>query len=70
MLENVLRQEGLNLTAFLSWAKRKDYIETDKEKKQKEKRINGSRVYCVCIKLKEDVEIENLDNIYKKDLPF
>ena len=72
VLERELKQEGFNVTAFLSWAKRNKMIEADENRTTVRKTINGSRVPCVCILTdKEDDQKSKFVELGQdEELPF
>lgn len=49
VFDRELLTAGYNSTAFLSYAKRKGLIETEKDKRTKRTRLTGSLVSCVCL---------------------
>lgn len=52
---------GFNSTAFLAWAKRMGYIDTDKNKRTKKARILGGIVNTVCVKTeKQPIELPEI----------
>ncbi len=70
VLENALKQENMNLTAFLSWAKRNNYIECDAGHTTKLKRINGNRLRCVCVRVVGDFSLDGLGGVDDEELPL
>lgn len=52
VFDREMGNNGYNSTAFLSWAKRQGYLQTDAGKRTKKARISGILSNCVCI-LKE-----------------
>lgn len=53
---------GFNSTAFLAWAKRMGYIDTDRNKRTKKARILGGIVNTVCVKTeKQPIELPEID---------
>ena len=64
--EKICKQGNYSSKGFLAWAdKQKLLVETDKGRKTKVKKIGGSPVRCVVLKLKEESESEE-----SGDLPF
>ena len=52
---------GFNSTAFLAWAKRMGYVDTDKNKRTKKARILGGIVNTVCVKTeKQPIELPEI----------
>ena len=52
---------GFNSTAFLAWAKRMGYIDTDRNKRTKKARILGGVVNTVCVKTeKQPIELPEI----------
>lgn len=60
---------GFNSTAFLSWAKRRDMLVTDNNKRTKKARITGNPTNCICIKTNLP-NFDNLPEIDTSDLPL
>lgn len=50
VFDREMQNGGFNSTAFLSWAKRRDLLICDREKRTKKTRIVNSPTNCVCIK--------------------
>ena len=48
---NLCREGGFSKTAFLSWAERKDLLQTQAGRKDKVKKVNGRSMRCVFLKL-------------------
>ena len=59
---------GFNSTAFLAWAKRMGYIDTDKNKRTKKAWILGGSVNTVCVK--KEKQPAEVTTIYDDDLPL
>ena len=52
---------GFNSTAFLAWAKRMGYVDTDKNKRTKKARILGGIINTVCVKTeKQPIELPEI----------
>lgn len=64
--DKILRAEGYNSTAFLSWAQGQEIVKCEKGRKTKKKKINGQAVNCVWLKCTDDDE----DIVYNEQLPF
>ena len=60
---------GFNSTAFLAWAKRRNYLDCNDNRNTKRARIVGSVTNCVCIK-KDMLENIDLPPIDVDDLPI
>jgi len=61
--------------AFLTWAKKRDLIQLDKEgKTAKGKRINGSLCRCICLRLPQDIVPDDTEfapaEAYQEQIPF
>lgn len=75
-LDELCKDEGFSKKAFLSWADRKNLIQTDSQgKPSKPKRINGKLVRCVFLKMAQDYTIDengfmHLEENEQLDLPF
>lgn len=59
---------GFNSTAFLAWAKRMGYIDTDKNKRTKKAWILGGSVNTVCVK--KEKQPAEVTTIYDDELPL
>lgn len=59
---------GFNSTAFLAWAKRMGYIDTDKNKRTKKAWILGGSVNTVCVK--KEKQTAEVTKIYDDELPL
>lgn len=70
VFDREMSMAGYNSTAFLSWAKRNDVLDCDKDRRTKKVKILGSSVNAVC--LARTKETENLDEIksYLDGLPL
>ena len=66
--DKLMQAEGYNSTAFLSWAKRKGLIVTEKSRTTKKKRILHNPCNCVCLIKPEDNTL--LDEVDEDSLPF
>ena len=61
VFDREMANAGFNSTAFLSWAKRMGYIDTDRNKRTKKARILGSIVNTVCVKTeKQPIELPEI----------
>ena len=69
VFDREMQNAGYNSTAFLSWAKRRDMLVTDNNKRTKKARITGNPTNCICIKTNLPT-FENLPEIDTSDLPF
>lgn len=62
VFDREMANAGFNSTAFLAWAKRMGYIDTDKNKRTKKARILGGIVNTVCVKTeKQPIELSEID---------
>ena len=68
VFDREMANAGFNSTAFLAWAKRMGYIDTDKNKRTKKAWILGGSVNTVCVK-KEKRPAEGT-TIYDDELPL
>lgn len=68
VFDREMANAGFNSTAFLAWAKRMGYIDTDKNKRTKKAWILGGSVNTVCVK-KEKQPVE-VTTIYDDELPI
>ena len=68
VFDREMANAGFNSTAFLAWAKRMGYIDTDKNKRTKKAWILGGSVNTVCVK-KEKQPVE-VTTIYGDELPL
>ena len=68
VFDREMANAGFNSTAFLAWAKRMGYIDTDKNKRTKKAWILGGSVNTVCVK-KEKQPVE-VTTICDDDLPL
>lgn len=69
VFDREMSNAGFNSTAFLSWAKRRDMLVTDNNKRTKKARITGNPTNCICIKTNLPT-FENLPEIDTTDLPL
>ena len=61
VFDREMANAGFNSTAFLAWAKRMGYIDTDKNKRTKKARILGGIVNTVCVKTeKQPIEFPEI----------
>lgn len=61
VFDREMANAGFNSTAFLSWAKRMGYIDTDRNKRTKKARILGGIVNTVCVKTeKHPIELPEI----------
>ena len=61
VFDREMSNAGFNSTAFLAWAKRMGYIDTDKNKRTKKARILGGIVNTVCVKTeKQPIELPEI----------
>lgn len=67
VFDREMQNGGFNSTAFLSWAKRRDLLICDREKRTKKTRIVNSPTNCVCIKKLE--QNQSLFGMDFDDLP-
>ena len=56
VFDRILSSNGYNSTAFLSYAKRLNLIETDNQRRTKKTRINGNIVNCVVLNKADDFD--------------
>ena len=71
VFDKLLRDAGYNSTAFLSWAKTKEYIKYTKGYNTITKRINGNPCRCVALLVSDLTEAMTGDNSDSdEDLPF
>lgn len=67
---------GFSRAAFLSWADRKGLLQTDGNRKTKNKKINGRSQRCVFLKMdsgkekQEDHEFHSVSTYEQEELPF
>lgn len=71
VFDRELQQAGFNGTAFLAWAKRRDILVSDKDRRTKKARIGNSVLNTVCIRRQppEDVPIQQ-EFFAADDIPF
>ena len=67
VFDREMQNAGFNSTAFLSWAKRRDMLITDGNKRTKKARITGLPTNCICLKF--DCK-EQVDEVDEDDLPL
>lgn len=69
--EALCKENGSSKKSFLSWAEKKGYIQCQNGRQTKIKKINGSPVRCIFLKI-SDVPKENFERIDTEqiDLPF
>ena len=67
--DKMMQAEGFNTTAFLSWAKRKGIIITEKNKNTKNKRILHTPCRCVCL-VKPPEDNGPMELVDEDSLPF
>lgn len=61
VFDREMANAGFNSTAFLAWAKRMGYVDTDKNKRTKKARILGGVVNTVCVKTeKQPIELPEI----------
>lgn len=63
VFDREMSNAGFNSTAFLSWAKRKDYLLTDNGRKTKRSRICGNVANCICILCSQDDKSDTFEKI-------
>lgn len=49
VFDREMSNAGYNSTAFLAWAKRQGYLQTDNGKRTKKARVGGAMTNCVCV---------------------
>lgn len=62
VFDREMQNAGFNSTAFLSWAKRMDYLLTSKERRTIVSRVAGTPTNCVCIIKKNEQELPEIDD--------
>lgn len=71
---SLCREGGFSKTAFLSWAERKDLIQTQAGRKDKVKKVYGRSLRCVFLRLnEEEQEMDHfrlLETYEQEELPF
>lgn len=67
VFDREMQNAGFNSTAFLSWAKRMDYLLTSKERRTIVSRVAGTPTNCVCIVKKQEQELPGIED---DDLEF
>ena len=68
VFDREMSNAGFNATAFLAWAKRKGYIDSDPGRKTKKARILGGAINTVCIRT--GLQDENIPSIDDEGLPI
>lgn len=68
VFDREMANAGFNSTAFLAWAKRMGYIDTDKNKRTKKAWILGGSVNTVCVK--KEKQPAEVTTIYEDELPI
>lgn len=68
VFDREMANAGFNSTAFLAWAKRMGYIDTDKNKRTKKAWILGGSVNTVCVK--KEKQPAEVTTIYDDELPL
>lgn len=68
VFDREMANAGFNSTAFLAWAKRMGYIDTDKNKRTKKAWILGGSVNTVCVK--KEKQPDEVTTIYDDELPL
>ena len=62
VFDREMQNAGFNSTAFLSWAKRMDYLLTSKERRTIVSRVAGTPTNCVCIIKKNEQDLPEIDD--------
>ena len=62
VFDREMQNAGFNSTAFLSWAKRMDYLLTSKERRTIVSRVAGTPTNCVCIIKKNEQELPEIED--------
>lgn len=71
IFDREMQNAGFNSSSFLSWAKRKGYLECDKDgRRTKKKKVGNSVVNTVCILRDIEKSWEQLVGILDSDLPY
>ena len=68
VFDREMANAGFNSTAFLAWAKRMGYIDTDKNKRTKKAWILGGSVNTVCVK--KEKQPAEVTTIYDDEIPL
>ena len=74
--DGLCKSGGFSKAAFLSWADRKGLLQTDGNRKTKNKKINGRSQRCVFLKMnnreekQEDSEFHSVSTYEQEELPF
>lgn len=66
--DKIMKEEGYNPTAFLSWAKQRDYITCAQNRTTKSKRIQQKT--CHCVWLKNVINMEDMTDEQRESFPF
>lgn len=64
--DKIMRDEGYNATAFLSWAKEHGHIEYSRERTTKPKRVHGNTCRCVWLKkvaINDQIDIPDINSL-------
>jgi hypothetical protein len=51
VFDKEMTSEGYNSSSFLAWAKRRDIIDTEQNRRTRKVRVAGNNVNCVCLKV-------------------
>ena len=72
IFDAMCKKGGFSKKAFLSWADRKDLLQTQKGNPTKVKKINGSSIRCVFLKLDDDTDEDGFMKVDDEQmvLPF
>lgn len=73
--EELCRQGGFSKKSFLTWADKKELIQTQNGRYNKVKKINGNSYRCVYLKLDDGIEVDKdgfmiVDENHQEELPF
>ena len=73
--EELCRQGGFSKKSFLTWADKKELIQTQNGRYNKVKKINGNSYRCVYLKLNDGIEVDKdgfmiVDENHQEELPF
>lgn len=73
--EELCRQGGFSKKSFLTWADKKELIQTQNGRYNKVKKINGNSYRCVYLKLDDGIEVDKdgfmiVDENSQEELPF
>lgn len=71
IFDREMQNAGFNGKAFLSWARRtgKLITSTDEKRMTKATRINGNRVWAVCLKIPAN-DVQDDDEVMQDEIPF